>query len=169
MKKPPITSLWMGHTLIHLESTALEDIIKTIKSGKIEEQGDAANYVQWICYTTHDIVGPINIKLSAFEIDGGIASDIHAFRIGAADKACPELPTNFTPIRLNNNLWIMTRSSDVFRVFGKPTRRDGDWMHYETDRKIKIRGEDWVEHGMLSLRFWKGRVIELRAYKTTQD
>lgn len=58
---------------------------------------------------------------------------------------------------------------EIYNLYGKPSRKDGDWIHYETARKIKIRDEVWVEYGTLSLRFWKGRVIELRAYKTTQD
>ena len=43
--------LTMGSLKIQYEETTLPEVLKAIKSGSIQHQGDAGGSVYWLCYT----------------------------------------------------------------------------------------------------------------------
>ena len=76
MASPPVSSLAMGQFIVKLESTKLEDILEKTKVGEIKKQGDASEYVEWICYTINDTTNPARLWLSSGEIDGGLVDAV---------------------------------------------------------------------------------------------
>jgi hypothetical protein len=172
MKRPPVTSIKFGDLNIQLESTKLNDVLKTINAGEIRHHGDASESVHWLCYSISNVANPVRIWIMSGEIDGGYVGSIVARHVSAEDKAtqtCPELPDAFQPVKLDRKIWIQTNESEIKKSLGKPSLIINDWMHYNSERKRIIRGAEFFELGSVSLRFINGQVVELWVSKTTSN
>lgn len=172
MKLPPITSVKFGDLDIQLESTKLNDVLKTINVGEIQHHGDASESVHWLCYSIFNGASPTRIWIMSGEIDGGYVGSVVARRINMEAKSnqtCPELPSAFQPVKFERGIWIQTNESEIKKSFGKPSLIVNDWIHYNSERKKIIRGTEFDESGSFSARFINGQAVELWISKTTSD
>jgi hypothetical protein len=169
---PPVTNVRLGKFNIQLESTKLDDVLKTIKTGIIQHEGDASESVYWLCYQISDVSNPVRIWIMSGEIDGGYVGTIVICRASIKDKptqTCPELPAAFRPVKIDCDIWLKSKISDFKRLFGKPSLTINNWVHYESKRKVLVRGSDSFEFGSLSAKFVEGRAVELWISKTTNN
>jgi len=165
----------MGKFIIKLETTSLENVFKTVKTGKIVQRGDASESLEWICYSITDQSSPVRLWLLSGEIDGGIVGGFVIRSMSTKDKiseACPELPESFKPVKLERKIWINTSESDVRKILGKPSLESRGWLLYSSeqifknDPRAKAWGEhDWTVYGSLDLRIRSGKVVEMWATK----
>ena len=169
---PPVTDVWFGKFNIQLESTELDDVLRTIKTGIIQHKGDASESVDWLCYQISDIANPVRIWIMSGEIDGGFVGTIVISRANIEDKptqTCPELPAAFRPVNTDCGIWLHNQIIDFEKLFGKPSLTVDDWIHYKSERKVLVRGSEFFEIGSLSARFVEGRVVELWISKSTSN
>ena len=124
LSSPPVSSLTMGKFVIKLETTSLENVLKSIKAGKIAQRGDASESLEWICYSMTDQYNPVRLWLLSGEIDDGNVGAVVIRSMSTKDKAskkCPELPESFKPVKLDRKIWIHTSESDAREILGKPS------------------------------------------------
>jgi hypothetical protein len=106
------------------------------------------------------------------EIDAGHIGSIVVRQIKGeyqATQECPELPAAFQSVKLDRPIWVQNNLSEIQTTLGKPSLKVGDWLHYHSEQKLKLHGEEFYESGLLSVRFVNERVVELWVSRTTSN
>ena len=172
LKKPPVKSLSLGSLTIELETTELQAVLTKIGIGEIQHRGDASESTYWLCYFIPNSTHQARIWLMSGEINGGTVGSV-ALKLTKQDEtetpSCPALPTNYRPLQLERNIGLENKESDLRKILGKPSLVANNWIHFDSEQKIMLHGQEFTESGILSARFVKGRIEELWVSKTTSN
>ena len=171
----PALSMTLGPLNVRLIGTNLKEVQKVIGSGEIHARGDAAENTRWLCYSNSDKEYSWRVWLmSNGEMDKpeGRISTIVAKILAESESipSCPVLPPMFGVVVLNNGIWLNATQVDVLKKLGEPSLRKDSWFLYGGEQRVRNdprakawRGKDWIEIGVLSLRFQSGKLVELWA------
>ena len=180
INKMPVTVLTLGNYYIRLEITLLVDVKNRIKSGVIQHQGDASEYVQWLCYTIPDGLESQRIWIASSEMGGGKVDVVIAERISDTlniNKYCPVLPNIYRPVKMDRNIWLGTKIEELDNSLGKPLFERGGLRIYDYFGKKTLPDKesadnvvtmvDYDEISSLAVKVKDGKIIILWASKGT--
>ena len=134
----------MGHLHIQFEQTPLSDVLNAIKLGAIQQQGDAAEHVLWLCYTVRAEGDNARVWIESSGEMGGpehSVTQIAARRISNKDSPsdCPTLPKRFEPLSFGHGLWLGASEATVRKTF--PVGLVGDAEHLFIGYQTKVSGD----------------------------
>lgn len=167
----PSEGLAMGKLRIQFEQTALSQIQGAVKAGIIQQQGDAAESVYWLCYTA--LADSYNVRIW-IEASGEMGGPDHQVTSIAVQRIagsrlppdCPNLPKQFLPLSLNNDVWLGASKEVVEKAFPSGLLQSGE--HAFIGYKGKEPGDGSCDGGYdllnsLYLSFQGGVVVAINA------
>ena len=160
-KTQPVTGVAIGSFQVTFEKTTFKDVIGTLGDAPISHQGEAGEFLMWVCYTVpslHSRVWLTSSELGGEEyIDGMVAK-----RIQDAESQSPQCPVALshpTALSIDNGLWLGSTVKRIEGILGPPNRASASVIYYPYEGKVG----DFDITSVLVLRISKGRVIELHA------
>ncbi len=135
----------MGALKIEFEQTTLSQVLSAVKSGQIEQQGDAAENVYWLCYTAASDENQFRVWIEASGEMGGPEDRITNIAVkGIANEHptpdCPTLPRQFDVLSFNNGIWLGTSETAVQHAFRSGLLRRGDQAFIGYHGKVPDNG-----------------------------
>lgn len=107
----PSDGLSMGTLKVQLEQTTLSEVLRTVGSGAIDHQGDAAENIYWLCYTGLTDGRNLRVWIEASGEMGGPehrVTNIAVRTVAGTDPVsdCPALSEIFEKMSFNNGIWL---------------------------------------------------------------
>jgi hypothetical protein len=170
MRKEPTKGITLGAFRIEFEKTTLSEVQHAVKVGTIEQRGDAAEHILWLCYSITRSEGSERVWIiSSGEMGGSehAITEVAAQRrnSGNATSDCPSLPRAMQPASMDERVWLGSTEAELDRDFGPPSHSEGMWRSYYF--QIDVPGEDCVEINSLTIKLEQGRVAALNAGQIT--
>jgi hypothetical protein len=144
--KPMVTKLDISDFTISLEETELK-AVQAHFGGEIGSEGDASEYLGWLCLHGGDAAERWVLWLESSETDGPAVGGFQWRRVPATahfDTRCQELPDGGSKVKLPIDLRLGDRETKVLQVLGQPTFRKGNTLIYEHEHDEPIRGEPYT-------------------------
>jgi hypothetical protein len=166
-----VSALQINHQHISLEQTTLAELGKQYRA-EIGHQGDASEFLQWVCLTGMTDGQRWVLWLESGEIHGGNLGGFQLRRIGGQVKLDTRCRTINAPASIStmpNMLTVGMRERDVVKVLGTPTARKPNFLYFEHHRKIVIRGEPYDIVNTVTLVLRDGVVWAFEVWKTTSS
>ena len=167
-KVDPVSPLTMGSKVIVLEKTPLAEVLSAVGSGEIHTQGDAGEFVAWLCYTVTSPETKQRLWLTSSELGGGTIIDgMSATEIPATttpNNKCPELPGKFQPLHLGKNVWLGATASELQRKLGT-TKKTGNLLLYIYSGKQN----EYDVMGTLAIEISHSRAVAIHAVHSTTN
>jgi hypothetical protein len=164
----PVSPLAMGSKAIVLEKTPLAEVLSAVGSGEIHTQGDAGEFVAWLCYTVTSPKTKQRLWLTSSELGGGTIIDgISATEISLTtppNSKCPELPGKFQPLHLGKNIWLGATAAELQRKLGA-VKKAGNLLLYIYSGKQN----EYDVMGTLAIEISHSRAIAIHAVHTTTN
>lgn len=184
ISRPPAMRLRLGKVDVVLEETTLSEVIEKIGLGLHLHQGDAAESVDWVCYTFR-LGGSLGrVWLTSSEMHGGSVVDGATITLlpptgNSAPSQCPVLPTRYAPVSLDGGITAGMDDAALVSRLGVPARRRKDLAIYlyagpvvgenSADHKAPDRASDFEVTSMLAAQVEHGRVRRIWVRKTTSN
>lgn len=169
--KELVSALQINHRRIRLEQTTLTELGKQYRT-EIGQQGDASEFLQWVCMTGTTDGQRWVLWLEGGEIDGGNVGGFQLRRIGGQVKLDTRCRTIATPAPIStmpNMLTVGMTESEVVKILGTPTARKPNSLYYEHQRKTVIRSEPYDVVNNVTLVLQDGVVWAIQVWKTTSS
>lgn len=166
-----VSALRINHRPIRLEQTTLAELEKQYRA-EIGQQGDASEFLEWVCMTGTTDGQRWVLWLESGEIDGGNVGGFQLRRIGGQvqlDTRCRTVDAPALIWTMPNSLAVGMRESEVIKTLGKPTGRKSNILYYEHQRKTVIRGEPYDVVNTVTLVLRDGVVWAIQVWKTTSS
>ncbi len=172
-----VRELHLGPYVAQFEKTSLHEIREKIGSGTLEQAGDAAESIRWLCYS---LPGQ-RVWLVSTEMGGSDAALMNVIADSLSSSAplepsCPSIPNTLRPLSLPFG-WIGSPVSVLRGSFGKPSGARGDWLIYYFAGKesgpYQSPGDpvpvmvDYDVSAYVEVRVQKGKVVDIRASHLT--
>ena len=127
----PTEGLTLGTLKIQYGQTTLPGLLKAIKSGSIQHQGDAGVSLYSLCYTV--LKDAYNARIW-IEASGEMGGSEHAVTNVAVQRItsnrplpdCPVLPEQYEPLSFNNGVWLGASKATVEKAFPSGLLRSGE-------------------------------------------
>jgi hypothetical protein len=178
LSSPPITKVNLGGFGIELEKTELKDVLKNVGVGAIQHHGDAGDSESWICFTVSSATPTQRVWLASGEMGGEehsaylLYAETHT-KAYEKSNSCPELPSAMKPISTDTNIWLGSTTNELIKVFGKPSKVNGNWWEFSYEGKVSDQGaKDAVPYnlsGYLVVKIVDAKVVTLFASKISSD
>lgn len=168
--KEMVTTLRVNGTLVALERTSLRSVQKRL-GGTFGSEGDASDYVQWLCFGGTTDEQRWVLWLESGEIDGGKVGEFQLRRIAAdakLDSRC-EILKNASGIELPFSLHLGMTEDEVLKALGKPTARKRDSLIYQHHHVEIIHNEPYDSDNSVVVALRDGVVWALQVWKTVQS
>lgn len=171
----PSLGLTMGTLKIEFEKTTLPQVMNVTRLGIIQHHGDAADSVNWLCYTAPTPGKSIRIWIDASGEMGGPEmriTEINVRRVadGSPPSDCPVLPNQFTPLSFENSVWLGDSESAVQKAFPSGLLRSGGQSFIGYQGKVADDGSCEGGYDLLNslyLTFKAGIVVGINAGQVT--
>jgi hypothetical protein len=167
--KPMIGKLRVFKTDILLEETEIAQIQEKF-GGELGSEGDAGDFLAWLCLRGSDETGPWVLWLESSEIDGG---GIGAFqwrrvaRDAKFDKRCAVLPGVLRVVELPVPLHLGMAEAKVVQLLGRPTARQGKALLDIKEHEGLLHGVPFWEYNAVTLVIRDGAVWVIQVQKST--
>jgi hypothetical protein len=137
--------------------------------GTLGNEGDAGNYLEWLCLRGGDASGPWVLWLESDEIDAGYVGSFQWRRVtrGAKfDERCALLPKADDRVGLPIALDLSTSEAKLLHVLGQPTSRQGNTLLYvhedeALDNKKPVKELNTVSVVIRNRRVWAIEVLKI--------
>lgn len=163
----PVTGITLGSFHVTFEKTTFNDILGALGKAPIGQQGDAGEFLMWVCYTVP--VAHVRIWLTSSElggqeyIDGIVAKQLE--RAETENSLCP-IPANKAAVAsIDNGIWLGESVERIKSILGAPNRASASVIYYLYEGKD---GEFDIS-SILALRIHKNKVTELYANHSTTN
>jgi hypothetical protein len=174
MTREPSKGLTLGTFRIQYEATTLAEVQRAARAGSIEQQGDAAENILWLCYTSKHRGSRVRIWIvSSGEMGGDqhAVTEVAATALNKDDRRddCPSLPATMQPASLDSSLWLGSSDAELDRMLGSPSRSDGAWrsFDFEADRATDCGGQGSQLGNWLVTKSAHGYVVTIFAGQIT--
>jgi hypothetical protein len=173
MRSAPARGINLGDYRIRFERTPLRDVMAKMGVGTILHSGDGAEGTEWLCYTRGE---PGHMErlwlLSNSEMDSGTVGAIQAVSLTAQEIPvdCPRLPTQFTTVSLEPEMWLGATTADLEKRFGRPSHKQGAWQSYDFQTKVPVDGKcdgGYDRSSTLDVRTQDGIIVQIGAGQGT--
>lgn len=166
-KTQPVTGVTLGSFHVILETTTFKDILDALGSAPVGQQGDASEFLMWVCYTVPAVHARIWLTSSELGgrkyIDGMVARQIG---LGEAENPMCPVPVGQTTIAfIDNGLWLGESVETVKSILGTPNTAPASGIYYLYEGKD---GEFDID-SLLAMKVHENRVSELYASHTTTN
>jgi hypothetical protein len=144
----PATGVSLGSFKVTFESTTFTDLAR-LGDAPIAQMGDAGEFVMWVCFTLSRDRQRLWFTSSELGgrkyVTGAIAQVLPADASASPD--CPELPTQFRPVRLDSGAWLGTTLENLQQQFGPPwkTGSTAQFAYLGKDREYDVMSTLVVE------------------------
>ena len=167
----------LGAYAAQFEKTSLHEIQEKMGAGSLEQAGDAADSIRWLCYS---LPGQ-RVWLVSTEMGGSDAALMEVFVDSLSpstpvEPTCPTLPSTLRPPSLQFG-WIGSPISTIRKSFGEPSGVRGDWLLYLFAGKeagpYQGPGDtvpvtvDWDVSAYVEVKIREGKVVSIRASHVT--
>jgi hypothetical protein len=169
IRKPMIGNLRIAGFEIVLEKTRMGQVQKKF-GGELGSEGDAGDFLEWLCVHGSDKSGSWVMWLESGEIDAGSVGGFQWRRVdrGAIfDGRCSVLPKAPSLIELPVALRLGMTEANVLRVLGPPTVREGSALLYIETHEEWLRKESFWEYNAVTVVIQDGAVSAIEAQKST--
>jgi hypothetical protein len=171
----PTEGLTLGTLKIQYGQTTLPELLRAIKSGSIQHQGDAGESVYWLCYTV--LKDSYNARIW-IEAPGEMGGSEHAVTDVAVQRVtrnrplpdCPVLPEQYEPLSFNNGVWLGASKATVEKAFPAGLLHSGELAFIGYQGKTADDGHCDGGYDLLSslyLTFEAGFVVAMNAGQIT--
>jgi hypothetical protein len=134
VKTNPASPLSMGKLAVVFEDTKLQSVRDAVGVGQQSSQGDASESLTWLCYTISSTKPAQRIWLTSSEMGGGIYIDgLVAISLTSTEQStttCPELPYEFLPVKLTNDIWLGAAGAKLRSIMGPPKENQEVWTYF---------------------------------------
>jgi hypothetical protein len=157
MQKPIITRITVGGLPIRLEHTELDVVGKYLKVAT-GHQGDASEFLAWLCLHGQDKEGPWGLWLTSGEIDGPMIGGLQLQRLTpnvALDSRCGSI-NDSRSISLPVPIHLGMAETQVQALLGKPSSRFGETSIYVHQHELRLRGEPYSADNSVILSYKNG-------------
>jgi hypothetical protein len=166
MPREPTKGVTLGTFRVEFEKTTLSEVQHAVKAGAIEQRGDAAEHILWLCYS---ITQSERIWIISSGEMGGrehAITEVAARRRNSenATSDCPSLPRGMRPASMDKRIWLGSTEAELDRTFGPPSQSRGAWRSYYFEIDVP---RDCVEGNSLTIELEQGRVVALDAGQIT--
>lgn len=170
LSESPLKTIALGRLIIRLEKTTLKDVLDTIGAGVIHHRGDAGRSTDFLCYSGNS-AGHIWIASGELGGDENFVTTLYANTDTELKSSadCPELPSQFHPMTINDSLWTGSSVSQLKKHLGAPTAEKEDWMFYCYLGKVMVNNVEMDRLTVLSVRINGGKVVTLVASRATTN
>jgi hypothetical protein len=165
----------MGTLKIEFEETTLPQVKNVTKLGIIQHQGDAADSVNWLCYSAATAAKSVRIWIEASGEMGGpemriTEINVHRVANGSPPSDCPLLPKQFRPLSFENRVWLGDSEAAVEKAFPSGLLHSGGQSFIGYQGKVADDGNCKGGYDLLNslyLTFKSGIVVEINAGQVT--
>jgi hypothetical protein len=169
MREEPTKGITLGTFRVEFETTTLSEVQHVAKVGAIEQRGDAAEHILWLCYSITRGEGSERIWIISSGEMGGPEHSITEVaaqrrKSGTAPSDCPSLPRGMQPASLDKRVWLGSTEAELEQNFGPPSHSQGAWRSYFFTKDVS---GDCTEGNSLDIKLEGGRVAELNAGQIT--
>lgn len=157
---------------ITLEKTRMKDVQQRLK-GVIGEKGDASDASQWLCFHGADAKGRWVLWLESSEMDESAVGSFQWQSLSnreVLDTRCHLLPKASSVIRLPVSLQLRTKSSEVLKSLGPPTRKTNERLIYVHEHEAGgTRADPFISSNIVVVGLRNGMVWTIQVSKTISD
>lgn len=157
----PATGITLGSLHVAFEKTTFDDVRHGLGLAPIGRQGEAGEFLMWVCYTLPTAHARIWLTSSELGeerfIDGMVAKQLQD---GEAESALCPVPINGADVvSIDNGIWLGDPVEKIKGILGTPNEAPASVIYYLYEGKD---GEFDIT-SLLALRIHEGRVTELHA------
>jgi hypothetical protein len=161
------TRFSLGAFAGRFEETPLAAVREAVGVGTIQHQGDAGGSIYWLCYSraqhrlwivSGPIGGPDHRVIEIVEELTGKDTE--------SSTDCPIIPEKFAPLVFDGKVHLGMSRSEVVTALGPPSKSKVAQMVYSHHGKL---ADGFEEAAWLILRFREGKLVSMRASKTTTN
>ena len=161
-----LTNLGIGAQRVVFEETPLDSLQARLGAGPIGQAGDAASFVEWLCFSGG--IGPDRwvLWLEAGETDAGTVGSFHMVSVrpeAQVDRRCTQLQPAGSLV-LPKGLKVGLDDSTVHRLLGSPSARVGDTSIYYFERQPPAKDAVRTRVVLVTDR---SRVVQIAAWRSS--
>jgi len=167
--KEMVGRLQISNLDIVLEDTDMKDAQARF-GGTLGDEGDAGDSLEWLCLSGVDSAGQWVLWLESGEIDADSISSFQWRRVPsgtAFDKRCAALSRADSRVTLPVALTLGIPETEVLRVLGKPTARQGETLLYVHEHEEVVKGESFTALNTTTVLIRDGKVWAIEVGKST--
>jgi hypothetical protein len=136
-KVQPVTGATVGSLHVVFEKTTFKDILGALGKAPIGQQGDAGEFLMWVCYTVPAVHARIRLTSSELGgqefIDGMVAKQI---RPGEPDNPlCPRLVGKPSGAAIDKGIWLGDSVEKIQGILGRPNTAPASVIYYSYEGK----------------------------------
>lgn len=164
-----VGDLQLADVKVVLEQTELENI-KSHFGGEIGHQGDAGDYLSWLCYRGTDEEGPWVLWLMSGEMDAGTVGSFQWRRIpddANFDNRCPAVTDSSSKVALPIRLRLGLSETNLLKILGPPTARRGQTLLYVHDHDETANGQQYTVLNTVFVIIRNGAVYAVEVLKVS--
>ncbi len=159
-------TLQIGAQHIVFEKTPLDSLQLRLRTGPMGQAGDAAAFLQWLCFTGATGQGRWVLWLEAGEMDAGAVGTFHTVSVppdAQVDHRCTQIQPADTLV-LPRGLSVGLEDSTVYRLLGPPSGAVADTSIYSFERAPPAK--DAVRTRVVLVTH-AGRVVQIGAWRSS--
>lgn len=163
-----ISSLHVAGVKIVLEETPL-DSLQSRFGGAIGHEGDAGDYLEWLCLTGGDVESSWILWLGSAEVDGGNVGSLRWQRVSPTaniDSRCAHI-SSAHPVAMPLPFRLGVAEQELLRDLGSPSFRKGNELTYVHEHDLSIQNEPYTSTNTVSVILQRGVIWALEIEKST--
>jgi hypothetical protein len=168
VRKPMIGSIRIADFRIVLGQTTMKQAQRRL-GGEPGSEGDAGDYLEWLCFRGRGAQGTWVLWLESGEIDGGDVGSVQWRSISPAakvDARCGVLPKSFNVVQLPIPIRLGASEGEVLQLLGEPTGRENNAVLYIEMHEEILHGQPFTEYNAVTLEFRNGIVTAIQVEKS---
>lgn len=134
--------------------------------GVAGHSGDAAEYLQWLCFRGRDAGGPWVLWLQSFEVDGPLIGGFqweHVPNDAKFDRRCQALPPGVASLRLPLALRPGMTEAEATSVIGKPSLKNGETALYLYEHDLSLHHMPYTADNSVAMVYHRGKLQAIAA------
>ena len=149
------------------EETRLDAVRDAVGEGTIQQQGDAAGSIHWLCYRH----AQHRLWLVSSEMGGSehlvteIVEELTE-KDAAASTDCATIPEKFSPVVFDGKLHLGMSRREVITALGPPSQSEAAQIVYSHAGKL---ADGFDETAWFILRFREDKLVSMRGGKATTN
>jgi len=163
----PATGVTLDSFHVTFEKTTFHDVLGALGAAPVQHQGDAGEFLMWVCYTLPDVHARVWLTSSELGghkyIDGMVAKQLES--TDTKTSLCPVATRQIAVVSLDHGIWLGSSVEKIKNILGIANGAPASVISYTYQGKD---GEFDVD-SFLALKMRKNQVTELYASHTTTN
>ena len=163
----PVTGLTLDAFHVTFEETTFNDVLRALGTAPIRHQGDAGEFLMWVCYTLPGVHARVWLTSSELGgqkyINGMVAKPLES--TDTETSLCPATTPPIAAASIDRGVWLGDAVEKVKRILGSADKTAASVVGYS----YKGRAREFDVDSFLTLTIQKNKVTELYASHTTTN